>query len=330
MSNSDVLVVEGLSASWSGAPVLDRVSFRIGESELVTLLGPNGSGKTTLLRCLVGLERTVGGQVSLRGRSLDRVPPHQRGIGLLSQEPALFPRRTVFENVAYGLEIARASPAAIDARVSELLGMLHLTGLGDRMATHLSGGERQRVALARTLAPAPGVVLLDEPFAAMDPAIRGNLMAEFRDVLRRTGTAALHVTHDREEGLFLGDRVLLLLDGRLRQAGPPVEVYQHPADRDVAAFLGYNVVEWQGRVLAILPSAIGLVAPGMGKLDAEVVTVGTTGEREVVFLRGPGDLRWRAEPRDSGRARPVGSRVGLDWTDSVPIPGGGARDDPTL
>ena len=239
---------------------------------------------------------------------------------MLAQEPALFPQRTVYENIVYGLEIAGVGRAEADARCAPLIDMLHLRGFEDRRASQLSGGERQRVALARTLAPGPPLVLLDEPFAAMDPSIRAELTGEFREVLQKTGTAALLVTHDRDEGLFLGDRVLLLIRGRLRQTGPPDEVFRHPVDAEAADYLGYNVIELDGRRLAVHPRSIYLVEPGAGELDAAVVSEGSTGDHRLAYLRRDEGGRLKVIVETSPGVLRVGQRVGVAWRDSVPLP----------
>lgn len=319
MSSSDLLVVEGLSAAWEAAPVLEDVTFQLAEREFVVLLGPNGSGKTTLLRCLAGLEPLRQGRIHLRGERIDGLPPHRRGIGMLFQEPALFLHRTVFENVTYGLEITRADRKLMADRAGELLSLLHLEGFEDRPASALSGGERQRVALARTLVPRPALVLLDEPFASVDAALRTELLAEFREVLQRLETAAIHVTHDREEGLFLGDRVLVLLEGRLRQEGTPVEVFQHPRDAEVARFFGYNLLESDGRAVAVHPRSIRLVAPGAGRWDARVLSAGTAGAESLVFLEGPQHRRLVARLSELPEVARAGRSVGVAWSDEVAL-----------
>ncbi|MCI4349092.1 MAG: ATP-binding cassette domain-containing protein, partial [Thermoplasmata archaeon] len=167
MSSEPLLSVHALSTSWGRTPVLRDISLEVQRGEFVVLMGPNGSGKTTLLRSIAGFQRSDAGSIRVGGRSIDDLPPHRRGIGMLFQDAALFPRRTAWENVAYGLEIAHRGPSEVEARVRELFELLHLGGLEARTSDALSGGERQRVALARTLAPGPSLVLLDEPFAAV-------------------------------------------------------------------------------------------------------------------------------------------------------------------
>ncbi len=319
MSSSELLRVERLSSSWDGVPLLREVSFTVLEGEFRVLMGPNGSGKSTLLRCLAGLEKTDGGSVHLRGRPIDALPPHRRGIGMLFQDPALFEQRTVFENVAYGLELLRTPRTEIDRRVGELLKLLHLQGFEGRRATALSGGERQRVALARTLAPGPALVLLDEPFASVDAPLRAELMGEFREVLRTLHTAAIHVTHDREEGIFLGERVLVLMGGRLRRDGPPAEVFRDPRDSEVARFLGYNTLRRGETLLAVHPRALRLGAPSAGTLTARVSASGPTGVEWVVYLTTPDAARLEARlPLTEPMPLP-GALVGVTWTDACTV-----------
>jgi len=323
-SSSPVLEVRDLSSAWEGVPVLRSVSLEVQEGELFVLLGPNGSGKTTLLRCLAGLETPSAGSVRLRGREVGGLPPHRRGIGLMFQDPALFPNRSVFENVAYAPLLQRRARADVEEEVGALLALLHLEGFEERRPDQLSGGERQRVALARTLAARPTLILFDEPFASIDVELKAELRTEFRRVLRSLGTAGIHVTHDREEGLFLGDRVGLLFDGRLERVGEPGEVFAHPRTPRVARFLGYNVLGTAAAPEAVDPSEVLLVAPGMGRLPGEVVGVGSVGRERLVVLRS--DDGRRIECRNGGSSSSVrpGSRVGIVWVRSTPLGSAGS------
>ncbi|MCI4318688.1 MAG: ABC transporter ATP-binding protein [Thermoplasmata archaeon] len=321
MSPSDRLEVHELSAAWDGVPVVRSVSFSVTAGELLVLMGPNGGGKSTLLRTIAGLERPTGGSVIVDGRPLLDVPAHRRGIGMLFQEPALFPHRTVWENVAYGLEVARRPPAEVERRVAELAELLHLASLLERSPEGLSGGEQQRVALARTLAPRPAVVLLDEPFASVDPELRGQLASEFRSVLRAQGATAIFVTHDREEGLFLGDRVALLFDGRLLQVGTPDSVFEHPSTPAVARFLGYNVLETPAGVFGVLPGDVLLGREGSEELVGEVVGSARAGETTVTHLRSAQVGRVEARAPSSEPPRTIGSRLSIGWRRALEIPG---------
>jgi ABC-type Fe3+/spermidine/putrescine transport system ATPase subunit len=317
-SSSPKLEVRGLSVRLGGVEALFDVGFEVAAQEFVVLMGPNGSGKTTLLRTIAGFESAGAGTISLDGRPVARVPAHRRGIGILFQEPALFPRRTVWENVAYGLEVARRPPAEVERRVSEMLTLLRLGPLSERGPSALSGGERQRVALARTLAPGPSLVLLDEPFAAVDPTIRAELRAEFRSVLRRMGVAAIHVTHDREEGLFLGDRVLILSEGRLIEDGPPEALFRSPHHEASARFLGYNILGDARGLWAVHPRDLRLGPAGTG-LPATVEVAGTVGPEAAVLLRVENGERVEVRGLDAGPIPAPGEAVGLRWDRAVPI-----------
>ena len=321
MSSSEPLLeVRDLSVDWGGVPALRSVSLRVGAGEYFVLLGPNGSGKTTLLRSIAGLERPSAGRIAFAGRPILDTPPHRRGIGLMFQDAALFPNRSVYENIAYAPLLQHRPRAAIDEEVGRLIALLRLDGFEDRAPDALSGGERQRVALARTLAARPRLVLLDEPFASIDVELKAGLRGEFRRVLGELGTAAIHVTHDREEGLFLGDRVGLLFDGALEAVGAPTEVFARPVSERAARFLGYNVLARAGLEEAVDPRDVRLGPPGGPGLPLTVEAVGPVGRESVAILVGPdGD---RVEARWSGPVGPLapGQRVSAEWTASVPLP----------
>ncbi|QSG11995.1 ABC-type spermidine/putrescine transport system,ATPase component [Halapricum desulfuricans] len=231
-----VLELADVTKRFGGERAVENVSLDIREGELVTLLGPSGCGKTTTLRMIAGLETPSEGTVTIGGERVagarDATPPEQRDVGLVFQEYALFPHLTVGENVAFGLE------ADDGERVAELLELVDLEGYADRSPESLSGGERQRVALARSLAPEPDVLLLDEPFSNLDVRLREEMREEVRRILKAAGVTAVSVTHDQEEALSISDRVAIMNDGRLEQVGRPEEVFGHPESRFVASFLG--------------------------------------------------------------------------------------------
>jgi thiamine transport system ATP-binding protein len=223
--------------------VLADVSFRVAASETLSVLGPSGSGKTTLLRALCGLE-PIEGRVRWDGRDLAGIPVHERRFGLVFQDYLLFPHLDVAGNVAFGLRMQRLSVDRIRDRVSEVLGLVGLEGREHRRVTELSGGEQQRVALARALAPAPRLLMLDEPLGALDRSLRERLAEDLRTLARRLDLAQIHVTHDQEEAFAIGDRIAILDAGRLVALGTPEQLWSRPPSAWVARFLGFhNVAE---------------------------------------------------------------------------------------
>ncbi|MDN4482924.1 ABC transporter ATP-binding protein [Demequina lignilytica] len=212
------LQVRDLTVTYPGRPPVEAVrgvSLEIARGEIVALLGPSGCGKSSLLSAVVGVAPPSAGEIRWDGEDLTRVPVHRRGFGMVFQDGQLFPHRTVAGNVAFGLEMARVPRAERDARVAGLLETVGLAGLGERAVSELSGGQRQRVALARSLAPSPRLLALDEPLSSLDADLRARLGEEVRQILRATGTTGLLVTHDAEEASAIADRVLRMADGRL-------------------------------------------------------------------------------------------------------------------
>lgn len=223
--------------------VLHDVSLQVARGEIVCLLGPSGCGKTTLLRIVAGLEQPDAGDqrsaVLLDGQDLRPIPVHKRNFGLMFQEFALFPHKSVADNVAYGLRMANYPASRIAERVAEMLALVSLRGYDQRTIFELSGGERQRVALARSLAPAPRLLMLDEPLGNLDRTLREQLMTELRTILKRLGLTALYVTHDQQEALAVADRVVIMQQGKIAQIGTPKQIYWQPANAFVARFLGF-------------------------------------------------------------------------------------------
>jgi sulfate transport system ATP-binding protein len=236
------LEIKSISKAFGRYPALKDVSLSAVDGEFLALLGPSGSGKTTLLRILAGLETPDAGQVSFNGEDFLSLPVRRRGVGMVFQHYALFRHMTVEQNIAFGLTVrpraSRPSREAIGERVRELLDLIQLEGLGKRYPSQLSGGQRQRVALARALAIEPRMLLLDEPFGALDAQVRRELRRWLRQVHDRAGVTTVFVTHDQEEALDLADRVAVLKDGQLVQIGEPAKVYENPANGFVFDFLG--------------------------------------------------------------------------------------------
>ncbi len=238
MAVNDRLLAEDVSVRFGDRRALDGVTVKVAAGEVVCVLGPSGSGKSTLLRAVAGLQALDGGRIVLDGRDLAPIPTHERGVGLMFQDHALFPHRDVAGNVGFGLRMLRRPPAEVRQRVGELLELVGLPGTGRRAVQTLSGGEQQRVALARALAPGPRVLLLDEPLGSLDRALRQRLVTELATLFGAQGQTVVAVTHDRDEAFALAHRIVVMDAGVVLQAGPPDAVWDEPVSRRVAELLG--------------------------------------------------------------------------------------------
>ena len=325
------LEVRGLSVVFDGMPVLDGIDLSVAPGEVVVLLGPSGSGKSTLLRAVAGLEEPVSGEVVWDGEDLSGVPTHQRGFGLVFQDHALFGHRDVAGNVDFGLRVAGMPAEARAQRVARSLALVGLDGFEGRRVDTLSGGEAQRVALARSLAAAPRLLMLDEPLGALDRTLRERLTSDLGLLLRRIGMAALHVTHDHDEAFALADRIAVLGGGRIDRIGTPDEVWTDPGTVHAARCLGHeNLVELDAAgACALGPLGVGpgtvLVradrvllepVPGVGALIAEVKASSIRGGRTVVAVDVSG-IMLRAWPKD---VLVVGDRVGVTLGSGAAVP----------
>ncbi|MEM9406844.1 MAG: ABC transporter ATP-binding protein, partial [Acidobacteriota bacterium] len=232
------LRIDSLGHSFGELEVLRDISFEAEPGEIVALLGPSGSGKTTLLRSIAGFESPQRGTIEVEGREVTKLPPAQRGFGMVFQSYALFPHLDVGANVRFGLEAQGAAPETIASRVAEVLELVEMKGFEARKVSEISGGQQQRVALARALAPSPSLLMLDEPLSNLDPALRERTRRELREALKAIGITTLLVTHEQEEAFDLGDRVALLHEGRLEQIGSARQLYQEPTSLFVAEFVG--------------------------------------------------------------------------------------------
>lgn len=220
----------------------DDVNFGIEKGKLVALLGPSGSGKTTILRMIAGLEEPNAGDIFIDGKRINDIPPAKRGIGFVFQNYALFRYMTVYDNIAFGLEIQKVPKAKIKERVMELIELTGLSGMEKRYPSQLSGGQRQRVAFARALAPNPQVLLLDEPFAAIDAKVRQELRNWLREMIHKVGITSIFVTHDQDEAVEVADEIIVTNHGRIEQVGTPIEIYKTPQTPFVAQFIGRSTV----------------------------------------------------------------------------------------
>lgn len=271
----------------------DNVSFGIEKGKLVVLLGPSGSGKTTLLRMIAGLENPNSGDIFIDGKRVNDIPASKRGIGFVFQNYALFRYMTVFDNVAFGLELQKMPKKQIKERVKELLELTGLSGMEKRYPNQLSGGQRQRVAFARALAPNPQVLLLDEPFAAIDAKVRTELRSWLKEMVEKLGITSIFVTHDQDEAVEVADEIIITNHGTIEQMGMPVEIYKSPGTPFVAKFIGRSsVVEEYGKLkgfdqvegadrAVIRPEFIKISKSG--KLDQYISAAETGVVKDVVF-----------------------------------------------
>ncbi len=348
-----VIELRAVTRMFGDVAAVDSVSLGIQQGEFFALLGPSGSGKTTTLRILAGFERPTSGDVFLRGKRVNDVPPYRRETNLVFQQLALFPHMDVYDNVAFGLRVKRIPSAQIDERVRRVLELVDLLGYDKRRVHQLSGGQQQRVAIARALVNEPAVLLLDEPLGSLDLKLRLQMQRELKAMQRRSGTTFVYVTHDQGEALAMADRVAIMSDGKIAQIGAPEHIYSRPATRFVADFIGdtnilpVTVVRadpdgtaaleagalrfatgapgaraGEKRYVSIRPEKIRIASGDAGHGDAHAATVS-----DVTFL-GPvtryevaiGDLRLTVQAQtESEEHFRKDDRVLLSWAPSAPV-----------
>ncbi|MBV8241811.1 MAG: ABC transporter ATP-binding protein [Hyphomicrobiales bacterium] len=289
--------LDGVTKRFGKIAALDDVSLLVRRGELMTLLGPSGCGKTTLLNLVGGFLMPDSGEIAIDGQRVTDVSAYRREIGITFQNYALFPHMNVAANVGYGLRMRRVAKAEIARRVADALALIKLAGLEDRKPRQLSGGQQQRVALARALVIRPKVLLLDEPFSALDRNLRASMQVELKEIQRKLGVTTIFVTHDQSEALSLSDRIAVMAEGRIRQLGSPDEIYRRPVDRFVASFVGdVNVLRAR---LERIDGAIATVALGAARVRVPSRTLqgAATGCIVDLFVR-PEELR----PTEPGMA----------------------------
>jgi len=322
-----VLTLREVTVTFDGRPAVDDVSLELPDGEVLAVLGPSGCGKSTLLRVIAGLEPLDAGSVAWDGEDVSRVPTHRRGFALMFQDGQLFDHLTVARNVGYALRLRRVPDP--DRRVADLLDLVGLPTYGERLPGTLSGGERQRVALARSLAVEPRLLLLDEPLSALDAGLRERLAGDLRAILETAGTTALLVTHDHEEAFAVADRLAVMRSGRIVQQGPISDVWRRPVDAETALFLGYAVVLEGDAATRLLGAAGAPASPAValrrsalavaddGPLRGRVVSSRLTPDQVRLRLDVPGlgeldavaGLDTHAGPGDEVAVRVDGSRL---------------------
>ena len=331
--SKELIRLRDLCMAFDDELVLDHINLYINDSEFLTLLGPSGCGKTTTLRIIGGFTTPTSGDVTFDGVRINDVPPHKRQINTVFQKYALFPHLDVFENIAFGLRIAKVPAEEIEERVTEMLGVVSLKGFEHRKITQLSGGQQQRVAIARALVNRPKVLLLDEPLGALDLRLRKDMQIELKRIQQQMGITFIYVTHDQEEALTMSDTVVVMDKGRIQQIGTPEDIYNEPKNAFVADFIGEsnilngimvrdNVVKMYGKEfpcvdggfapnepvdVVIRPEDIDIVPVEQGQLAGTVTNVTFKGMQYdiIVDFRG---FKWLIQTTDHS---PVGARIGV-------------------
>ena len=331
--SKELIRLRDLCMAFDDELVLDHINLYINDSEFLTLLGPSGCGKTTTLRIIGGFTTPTSGDVTFDGVRINDVPPHKRQINTVFQKYALFPHLDVFENIAFGLRIAKVPAEEIEERVTEMLGVVSLKGFEHRKITQLSGGQQQRVAIARALVNRPKVLLLDEPLGALDMRLRKDMQNELKRIQQQMGITFIYVTHDQEEALTMSDTVVVMDKGRIQQIGTPEDIYNEPKNAFVADFIGEsnilngtmvrdNVVKMYGKEfpcvdggfapnepvdVVIRPEDIDIVPVEQGQLAGTVTNVTFKGMQYdiIVDFRG---FKWLIQTTDHS---PVGARIGV-------------------
>ncbi|GAB4384629.1 ABC transporter ATP-binding protein [Albidovulum sp.] len=318
------VTLDNLRKSFGRTEVIHGVSMDIADGEFIVIVGPSGCGKSTLLRMVAGLETVSAGEIRIDGARVNEREPMERDIAMVFQNYALYPHMTVFDNMAYGLKIARRPKAEIAERVQAAAQLLQLEPYLGRKPRDLSGGQRQRVAMGRAIVRRPAVFLFDEPLSNLDAKLRVQMRLEIRDLQRKLGVTTLYVTHDQVEAMTMADRIIVMNAGNAEQIGPPLEVYQDPRTVFVAGFIGSPATNFlpagqlgagqSGAVTAgIRPEHLRLAAAGAGRLPARVASVEPLGAETLVHLR-LADGALVTLRQDGALPRPEeGAEVALDW-----------------
>jgi ABC-type Fe3+/spermidine/putrescine transport system ATPase subunit len=303
-----ILKTENVSNNYGGKALLQNINLEISKGEIVCLLGPSGSGKTTLLRIIAGLETNYEGSIKFGNRDIDHLQPHKRGFGMMFQEYALFPHKNVEENIGFGLEMQKKSAAHIKHRVTEMVDLVGLSGFEKRVIDELSGGERQRVALARSLAPNPELILLDEPLGSLDRSLRERLTIEIRNILKKLNVTAIVVTHDQKEAFNIADKVAVLHSGVIEQFCTPERLYRHPLSLRTSLFLGFT-----NHLQGEFDAQTGIFHTSVGPFSLPETTNRTPGKKTLLIRPEGAILDTDNLPRNSNRVSLCGTLTRISY-----------------
>lgn len=262
------LIIENLTKKFSKNEGVENINLRVKEHELLTLLGPSGCGKTTILRAIGGFNQIDSGRIFLDGKEIQDLQPEKRPTGMVFQSYNLWPHMTIYENMAFGMQIRKCPKEQIKKEIQKMLELVRMDGSEKKYPSQLSGGQQQRIAIARALVLKPSLLLLDEPFSALDAKIRGQMREELKRIQREAGLTVMFVTHDQEEAMAISDRIAVMRQGHMEQVGKPEEIYDHPKTRFVAEFIGeMNFIEENGSVFAVRPEDVTLQHDQNGKYE---------------------------------------------------------------
>ena len=324
-ANTGSLQIRDVSKMFGAFQAVKDVSLEIQKGEFLTLLGPSGSGKTTLLMMIAGFLDLSKGDIALDGVSIAEVPAEKRNFGMVFQGYALFPHMSVRDNIGYALSVRKRPVSQIKAKVDEMLELVQLQDFADRKPTQLSGGQQQRVALARALCFAPPVLLLDEPLGALDKKLRVEVQEQLKDIHKRVGTTFIYVTHDQEEALSMSDRIVIMRDGAIEQVGTPKELYERPATKFTASFLGKsNFIIQEGKTYALRPEKIDMRAE-QGNLEARTsgtirsITYFGSMQRVIVDTIEGDEIEVDIDVWRNQEALSKGADVDLLWQDAAAV-----------
>ena len=306
-----------LTKRYGTAVAVDAISYHFSTGTYACLLGPSGCGKSSTLRMIAGHESVSDGSIVLGGRDISDLPPAKRGTAMMFQNYALFPHLTVLDNVAFSLHMQGVDKATRHARAKELLELVDMTAMADRLPSQLSGGQQQRAALARALITKPDVLLLDEPLSALDPFLRIRMRAELKKLQRELGITFVHVTHGQDEALALADEIVVMNDAKIEQAGKTRSVFDAPKTSFVARFLGsHNVVSMPGGMVAVRSDALKLTTDGNARLPGTITNIEYQGTHVALTAVVPGEQEMTVLLSDKdffGSPKELGEAIGLDW-----------------
>lgn len=306
------LQLRDLTKKYDNGDGVEHINLDVYEGEIITFLGPSGCGKTTILRTIGGFLDVTGGDITIDGKSIVNLPPEKRPTAMVFQSYNLWPHMTIYENLAFGLQLRKIPKDEIRTRITEMLKLVSMSGCEKKYPGQLSGGQQQRIAIARSLLLKPSLLLLDEPFSALDAKIRQQMREELKKIQHDLGITVVFVTHDQEEAMALSHRIVVMNKGHFEQVGTPMEIYDHPATRHVASFIGeMNFIEKDGCTIAVRPEDVEITDPEESGLCGEVRTVMVLGHYVQVTVQHGGNIIKCFVDRTESEKISIGNKVGM-------------------